>query len=376
MAIKNFTFDRSLSDPFIRFGYDHYKGDNNWIPPFKEELYQQLSPYYPFYSKKGNDHRHFLALAGNRVVGRISAMVNSDLLDKDGTAVGTIGFFECIEDYQVASDLLSTATGWLHEKLGFKRIWGPMNFDIWHSYRFMTKGYDQKVFYGEPYNKPYYPDFFERFGLLPKQVWDSIEITERSVLEKMIARGAKRHQMLLSRGYRFVAFNEHVFRKELRKLHYILTETFSGFLGFTPLSFTEFEQLFSKSRYALNPRLIVFAYDENNKLAGFALALLEVSDAIQSMNGKDNLIGKLRFLHNLRHVNRINFYAGGITSEEMTKMSGLGRAGFYCVIRQALDEGYENIMITLMAKNNKVHGLLGKNIKKTVREYTLYELNL
>ncbi len=376
MAIKNFTFDRSLAEPFIRFGYDHYKGDNNWIPPFKEELYQQFSPYYPFYSKKGNDHRHFLALAGNRVVGRISAMVNSDLLDKDGTAVGTIGFFECIDDYQVASDLLSTATGWLHEKFGFKRIWGPMNFDIWHSYRFMTKGYDQKVFYGEPYNKPYYPDFFERFGLLPKQVWDSIEITERSVLEKMIARGAKRHQMLRNRGYRFVTFNEHVFRKELRKLHYILTKTFSGFLGFTSLSFTEFEQLFTKSRYALNPRLIVFIYDESNKLAGFALALLEVSDAIRAMNGKDNLIGKLRFLYNLRRVNRINVYAGGITSEEIAKMSGLGRAEFYFVIRQALNEGYENIMITLMAKNNKVHGFLGKNMKKIVREYTLYELNL
>jgi hypothetical protein len=57
-------------------------------------------------------------------------------------------------------------------------------------------------------------------------------------------------------------------------------------------------------------------------------------------------------------------------------MSGLGRAEFYFVIRQALNEGYENIMITLMAKNNKVHGFLGKNMKKTVREYTLYELNL
>jgi hypothetical protein len=376
VAIKSFTFNRLQTDSFISFGYEQYQGDNNWIPPLKGELYKQLSPHYPFYSKRGNYHRHFLANAGNKVVGRISAMVNSDLRDKDGTPAGIIGFYESVDDYSVAADLLDVTMEWLHDEHGLKRIWGPMNFDIWHSYRFMTKGYDLKLFYGEPYNKSYYPDFFERYGFVYKQLWDSVEITRRNVLENMIVRGAERYQMLLDRGYRFEQFNVKEFKNELRKLHNILIKSFSGFLGFTHVSFEEFEQLVARSRYALNPRFTVLIYDENNILAGFAVALLELSDAIRAMKGKDSLVSKVKFIYNRSRVTRINFYAGGATPEEMVKMSGLGRAGFYYIIQQILNEGYEDVIFSLRTKHNRSRSLLGRNLRVAKREYVLYEVNL
>jgi hypothetical protein len=84
-------------------------------------------------------------------------MVNAAIRDEDGTAVGLIGFFECVEDPVVATVLLDAARDWLREEHGLQRIWGPMNFDIWHSYRFMTRGFDQVPFYGEPDNKACYP---------------------------------------------------------------------------------------------------------------------------------------------------------------------------------------------------------------------------
>ncbi len=376
MAIKHFTFDRLLTDSFIRFGYDQYRDDANWIPPLKGEIHKQLSPDYPFYRKKGNAHRHFLATCRNKTVGRISAMVNSDLKEKDETPVGILGFFECVSDPVVASALLGAAIQWLHDKHGLKRIWGPVNFDIWHSYRFMTKGYNQKLFYGEPYNKPYYPEFFEHYGFLPKKRWDSVEITHRDALEQMATRGKERYQMLIDQGYHFEHFKVHEFSKELRKLHRALTNSFKEFLGFTPISFEEFERLFSKSRYALNPQMCVFVYDEKNNLAGFEAAVLELSDAIRAMNGKENFMSKLKFLYSRRSINRINFYAAGLTPEEMAKKSGLGRAALYYFTQQALNEGYENVIFALMAKDNSVNRLLRRYSKEIQREYTLYELNI
>lgn len=150
MAIKYFSFDSEKADAFVRFGYDLYHGDEKQIPPLKKEMYIQFLPDFSFYQKQENCHRHFLAAAGKRVVGRVSAMFNQDLKDKDGTPVGTIGFFECIDDFGVACDLLDCSIKWLQEERGICRIWGPMNFDIWHGYRLMTKGFDQKLFYGEP----------------------------------------------------------------------------------------------------------------------------------------------------------------------------------------------------------------------------------
>ena len=368
-------FDPILIDAFVRFGFGLYRGDANWIPPLREDLYAQFSPEFPFYRRSGNYHRYFLATAGGKVVGRISAMINRDLKDKDGTPVGTIGFFECVHDYAVAEELLNSATKWLRDEQGIRRIWGPMNFDIWHDYRFMTCGYEQKLFYGEPYNKPYYPTFFENYGFSAKQHWDSVEITGRDTLEKMIVRGEKRYQLLTDRGYRFELFNKSNFQDELQKLHIVMAKSFGGFLGFTPIPFKEFEQFFKKGRYAIHPKLFVLIYDENNILAGFATAFLELSDAIRSMNGENNLIAKLRFIYNRRRVDRINFYIGGVTPEETARKTGLGRAGFYYIINQMLNDGFEKLLLTLRLKGNFAHGLLGKNAPVPQREYTLYELN-
>jgi len=375
MAIKDFTFDPVLIDFFVDFGYELYKGDTHWIPPLRKELYSQLSPEFLFYRKRGNYHRHFLATSNGKIVGRVSAMINQDLRDKDGTPVGTMGFFECIDDYGVAKDLFDSAIEWLCAEQRVRRIWGPMNFDIWHGYRLMTLGFDQKTFYGEPYNKLYYPDFFERYGFTAKQYWDSVEITGREILEKMIVRGKEQYQVLVRREYRFEQFKMRDYKDELHKLHWVLTKSFGSFLGFTPISFEEFFQLFAKGRYAVLPRLSVFAYDENNELAGFAVALLELSDAILAMNGKDNLVSKLKFLYKRRFVNRINFYIGGVTPEEAAKKTGLGRAGFYYVIHQMLKEGFESLLLTLRLKGNKAHGLPGKYAPKPQKEYALYELN-
>jgi hypothetical protein len=207
MAIKSFTFDPELTHAFARFGYELYRDDPDWIPLQRDELHSQLAPEFPFYRKAGNSHRHFLATVGRRIVGRISAFVNSDLRDRDGTPAAAIGFFESVEDNAIARGLFDSAAGWLRAEHGIRRIWGPMNFDIWHGYRLMTRGFGQKSFYGEPYNKVYYPALFERYGFARRQYWHSVELTGQGPLEKMIAPGAARYDKLIEQGYRFERFN-------------------------------------------------------------------------------------------------------------------------------------------------------------------------
>ena len=187
---------------------------------------------------------------------------------------------------------------------------------------------------------------------------------------------AEQYRVLIQLGYHFKPFDMKNFRRELRKLHFVLTKSFSRFIGFTPIPLSEFIHLFEKSRYAFHPQLFTFIYDEHNVLAGFAVALLELSGAIRAMNGKDNLRAKLKFIYNRRRANRINFYLLGITPEEAQKKTGAGRAGFYFISNQILKEGFETVLMALMAKGNRVHKLLGEDAPQPQREYSLYELNL
>ncbi len=376
MAIKHFSFDPLLTDSFVRLGYNLYRGDSHWIPPGEKELFAQFSPQFPFYQKPGNSHRHFLATTGGTEVGRVSALVNRDLRDKDGTPVGTIGFFECVNDSAVAGDLMDSAIHWLRDEHGIRRIWGPMNFDIWHSYRLMTRGFEDSPFSGEPYNKPYYQALFEGYGFAARHHWHSIEITGRDALDKTIAPVASSYQKLIDRGYRFEPTGRGKLKDNLRKFYSLVTSSFSENLGFTPISFTEFEQLCTASWRAFHPRLLTFVYNGNNDLVGFSGAFLDLSEVIRGKSGTHGLLAKLKFFTSRGTTNRILFYLCGSVSNDTTKKADFGRAVFYNTIRNILNEGYETVMIALMSRAGAMARLAGGHIIAPQRQYTLYELNV
>ena len=376
MAIVSFDFDHSLREAFLDFGYEIYQGDRSWIAPLRGELCRQLSPEFPFYAKPGNRCRHFLAMAGRKIVGRVSAMMNSDLKDRDGTLVGTLGFFESIAEYTVAEELLSAATLWLQREGRAVRIWGPMNFDIWHGYRFMTAGFDERPFYGEPYNKPYYHEYFQRYGFLVRKHWYSVELAGRRPLEELTAFGLRRHQDLAEAGYRFESLDTADFPGELLKLHSLLAISYHDFLGYTPIPAKEFSTIYNGLRYAVDPRFFIFTYDNAGVPAGFAGALLELADAVRQLKGQDTLLGRIRFFLRRRRTDRINFYIIGLTPTESARRNGLGRAMLAYVLRQVLGAGYETVLFSLIAEGNRSWKLLGKDFPAPQRRYTLFELTL
>jgi hypothetical protein len=67
---------------------------------------------------------------------------------------------------------------------------------------------------------------------------------------------------------------------------------------------------------------------------------------------------------------------GGITHQEEARGTGLGRAGFYHIIHEALLEGYDSLILSLRLKGNASRGLACRFVPTPQREYTLYELSL
>ena len=185
MEITAYTFDVTAAGRYLELCRDLYRNDRGWIPPLARRVLAQFSPSFPFYRKAGNAHLHFLATAGGRPVGHVSAFVNGDVRDRDGTPVGAVGFFECIEDRALAAELFGAARAWLEVEHGLCRVWGPMQFDIWHGYRLLTRGFDTEIFFGEPYNRPYYAALFGHGGFAPRKTWSSVEVSGRAALEAL-----------------------------------------------------------------------------------------------------------------------------------------------------------------------------------------------
>jgi hypothetical protein len=373
MEIIRFDNDQSRADEFVAFPGLLYGDDPRYISPSRQEQYQFVRPDGRFYQSGDIQATHFLACDDGQVVGRISAFVNRQLCDSDGNPIGTLGLFECREEFGFARELFTAGIDWLVSKHHIRTIWGSMNGDIWHGYRVMTRGFDQEPFVGEPYNKSYYPSFFERFGFSVRQEWDSVEIEGADSIKKMIGRGKQRSDLLQAQGYRFESWSSRDRESQIQTLHQVMCESYRGFLGFTPIPLAQFACLFKQMEAALDPDLFMLAYDPEGRCAGFAVAFPDLAEAVRSMHGNGNLPARLRFLLHRRNAHRLNFYIGGVVPEQEARATGLGRAGFYYIINRGLKKGFTNLLLTLRLKGNKAHGLAARSGVVPQREYALYE---
>jgi hypothetical protein len=374
MGLEAFTFEREPTARFIEMGYELYREDPGWVPPLRRDLEAQLSPGFSFYTRPGNDHRRFLARAGGRVMARAAATVNDALRDAQGARLGAVGFFEAEDDYAAAADVLGAAVDWLRSAHGIRDVRGPLNFDIWHGYRFMTRGFERERFFGEPYNKPYYPGFFQRFGFSVCRRWNSFELPGSRSGAALLSPDPLSWLYFAARGYRFEPFGARPFAECVALLHDALTQSFASFPAYTAISLDDFGELMGLARHVLHPRCSTFAFDESGALAGFAGVLIDVADAVRAMNGRSSLASRLRFLWRRRPQHRLLLHLGGITPAEAARHSGLARAMFHYTLGKVCAEGCEALLASLVAQGNPIRRFFGDYAADERREYALYEI--
>ena len=93
---------------FIRYAWDHYRGDPNWVPPLIMNITELLNyKHCPFYDNA--EIQTFLAYRGGKIVGRIAAIIDRAHNTCHKEERGMFGFFESIDDQDVANSLFDAA---------------------------------------------------------------------------------------------------------------------------------------------------------------------------------------------------------------------------------------------------------------------------
>jgi GNAT superfamily N-acetyltransferase len=131
--------------------------------------------------------KFFIAYGDEKPVGRIIAFINYNYNRKYEDNVGWFGLFESIEDRQVAEMLIDAAIGYLKAN-GCKKAIGPAKFNAAGEVGLLISGFENRPYFMEPYNAPYYKDFFEGYGLARKNDWYSVvtdEIISRKYMERI-----------------------------------------------------------------------------------------------------------------------------------------------------------------------------------------------
>jgi len=263
---------------FVKSQWNFYKNQPNWVPPLISERMKILNvnknPFF-LHSKI----KLFLAESGDEVIGRIAAITNENHNKTHNDTVGFFGFFECINNQDIANTLFEYAGKWLREN-GMTVMRGPMNPSTNDDLGCLIKGYELPPVIMMPYNPEYYHRLIEKAGFEKAKDLFSYKLTlETFVTEKM-----QRLQSSLSQRYkvkiREMNFkNKEQFKKDVDIFKTIYNKAWEPNWGFVRMTNEEFDFLANDLKQIADPRFALIA-ESDGKVAGFALALPDIYQSL------------------------------------------------------------------------------------------------
>ncbi len=132
-----------------------------WIPPLRMSVRSILDPKTnPLF--RSAERALFLAEEDGRPVGRVAAVLNRQAAAV-GRDPGFVGFFESVDDQEVATTLLSTAEAWLKER-GSALVTGPVSPSTNYEGGVLVEGFEHPQTFMTPWNPPYYAELFGAAG--------------------------------------------------------------------------------------------------------------------------------------------------------------------------------------------------------------------
>lgn len=285
---------------FVRFPLELYHDDPHYVAPLISERLEFLDPKRnPFFS--GARVKLFLARKNSRAVGRISTCVHFAHNEIHHENTGFFGFFDTIDDSEVASALLKVALITLKQE-GMTVMRGPISFSLNHECGFLVEGFDSPPAVMMTYNRPYQPRFAEEFGL--KKVMDLLAYMLRRTTD-LPERVLRLTDKLATRAKVVVRpVNMKNFAADLALVNQVYNQAWVKNWGFVPMSSEEFAFAAKHMKEIIDPELALLALVDG-KPVGFSLTLPDINLALKYLNGKLFPIGIFKLLWHTKVRNKL-----------------------------------------------------------------------
>ena len=293
---------------FLEFPKTLYKNDVNYIMPLDVDIENVFNRQYNTAFQNG-DCQRWLLFENNQVVGRIAAFYSD--VEKSQVRTGGCGFFECIDEHESADRLFDTAKDWFTSQ-NCSFMDGPINFGDRDSFWGLMVGGFASPSYRENYNFPYYQQLFENYGFQFEIGQTTSLINEKHFNFERFSKLASR--VMSNPAYTFEHFNLSNIGKYAEDFVTIYNKAWAFHENFVPMTKEKILIRMKEMKPIVVEELNIFAY-HNGEPVGFYLTVLDVNQIFKYVNGKMNLLGKLKFLYYKRFVKRIRGIVFGVVPE-------------------------------------------------------------
>lgn len=335
---------------FVELAYRIYADDRNWVPPLRSDvrwiLDEEKNPFWRHASK-----RLFLARRGEKVVGRIAAIVDREHNRVHADRTGFFGFFEAENDPEAAASLFGEAERAVREVLpGCDRLRGPMNPSMNDEVGFLVPGESEP---GLPvimmtYNPAYYLDLALAAGMEKEKdlVAMIAPVDDRSFrrLSRLAEAARRRVPGLVVRAIRMNRFKE-----DLAIVKKIYNGAWERNWGFVPMTEAELDAMAKRLRPLLYPPYVLFA-EVDGAPAAFHLALPDYNQVLAKLGGSLLPLGWLKFLFERRKIDRCRTLAFGILPEYRRK--GIDAAVYFEAMKEGIRIGHKWVEFSWLLEDN------------------------
>jgi hypothetical protein len=285
----------ALKKDFLEVPESIYRNDPHWIRHLDNDVEAIFNPDKNKHFEHGTVTRWVLKDENGHLIGRIAAFVHQELAYSYEYPVGGMGFFECINDKKAAFLLLDTAKQWLQQQ-GMEAMDGPVNFgEKDRFWGLLTHKINQSTPYLLNYNPPYYQALLEDYGF--QNYYEQYVFSLRTDIDihPMVHRNFAR--LTQNQGYTFEKPDLKRLEKFAEDFRTIYNEAWQDVhKSFKPMTREQALATFRGMKDVVDEDLIVFVYHNERPVATF-IGIPELNQIFRHLNGKLNLMGKLKFLY-------------------------------------------------------------------------------
>lgn len=318
VEIRQIAPTRKELKKFVKFGIDLYDGNDCYVPPLISDDVNTLDPNHnPAFDFC--ESAYFMAYRNSKPVGRIAAIINRQVNEKENKHQMRFGFVDFIDDEEVSNALFEAASSWGRSK-GMNSIVGPLGFTDLDHEGMLIDGFDELGTMATIYNYPYYPRHMERMGFRTEVDWLEFVMTvPEGIPDKhnRIADIVKKKFNL-----RVLKFTS---RKEIKEkyghaLFELINEAYDDLYGYSRLTPRQIDYYVDMYIGLLNLDLVTLIVDAEDKLVGVGISMQSMSRALQKSKGKLWPFGWWHLLKGLKGKNdRVDLMLVAIKPEYQSK---------------------------------------------------------
>ena len=298
-------------DRFIAFPYHHYRDDPLWVPQLRRDIRTLLTPgKNPFWEHA--EAQYWTARRPDgRTAGRIGAIKNDMHNKEHQDRVGFYGFFESIDDHDVANALFDAAAAWLRAK-GFDTMRGPMSPSVNDECGLLIKNNGTPPSLMMPYNFGYYERLHERYGFTKAKDLLAYDGGGADSAPDRFLRIGER--ALKRSGITLRTLDKKRFGAEVELIKKLYNSAWEKNWGFVPLTDAEIDHLAKQLKPIVVPDMVIFA-ERGGDVVGFAVGLPDFNLALLHNRSGRMFPGILKVLWHARKIHRARILLLGVIPE-------------------------------------------------------------